>query len=191
MSASWSAAATAATAKSRPTRRNRKYLACRSRVRARAPACVRSTPKPLAESKGERACLALAPIRPAIPPPSLAGARLSLARGRRPAPPPPRPSLFSLPCVCVAGERARARRVTPPPLHLLPCPVLFPPPVPSAPPPPSLARSLFSALPSRTTPLRNVTPTSGEGARIEHMTRERAKNRSAGLPRRGGDTPRF
>lgn len=99
-SASWSAAATAATAKSRPTRRNRKYLrpavlAC-ARARVRVHACVvHRNPSP--NRKAKRACLALpsAPRDPAA----------AAAVDRRGAP----LSLFTSARLCPV----RARRIAP------------------------------------------------------------------------------
>lgn len=139
-----------------------------SRVRARAPARL-------------RACVAVVCTTPWNPLRRSRKAKrapvdrgLSLSRARCGPQPAlllsPLSSLFSLPprlrsTRVVAYERARAHAESP--LLLLLCLFL------------SLARSfvrsLFNALPPRLTPLRNVTPTSGEGAHIEHMTRQREK----------------
>jgi len=147
-------------------------LAC-ARARASVRACVRacgsrSTPKPLAKSKGERACLPSTPrSRHRRSPLSRAGNSPPLSFHFRTF-----VSYTLAPYVWAKRARARARRITPPFLHVLSLSL------------PPLSHflflaccSLFDALPPRSTLLRNVTPTSGKGARIEHMTRERKKSK--------------
>lgn len=172
MSASWSAAAAATAAPARePAHSTKSKVSAAawlfSRVRARA-RCVRSMyihrGTPFAEVERRNAPVSSRSRRSRRSPEDRP-LSLSLSRALRPVARPSPPSFHFLHAVIVCSMRvvwrtnARACRITPPFFHALsfsfPFSLFL-----------SLARSLFNALPPRSTPLRNVTPTSGEGALI-------------------------